>query len=144
MTDTSRKALIAKLRLQRRWVIGSTAIIDLIEEAANMLEADAQQVAVPAKLEPLSGFDMRGVLASNLLCWHRLTEAEAQDLTCFFEKVRAQQVAAPAREPLSASVLHSVYCNDKSAGEWHRSKENYVAGFIAAERYHGITHMESN
>ena len=56
------------------------------------LEADAkaQQVTVPA-----SDFDMRGVLASNLLCWHRLTEAEAQDLICFFEKVRVQQIATP-------------------------------------------------
>lgn len=39
----------------------------------------------------LSDFDMRGVLASNLMCWHRLTEAEAQDLICFFEKVRTAE-----------------------------------------------------
>ena len=51
----------------------------------------------------------------------------------------AQQVAAPAKsEPLSPSELHLVYCNDSSAGDWHRAKENYVAGFTAAERHHGI------
>ena len=38
--------------------------------------------------QPLNDFDMRGVLASKLLCWHRLTEAEAQDLVCFFQNVR--------------------------------------------------------
>lgn len=52
------------------------------------------------KTEVRSEFDMRGVLASNLLCWHRLTEAEAQDLICFFEKVcTAEAKQAQAAEP---------------------------------------------
>jgi len=45
----------------------------------------------PQATTSMSDFDMRGVLASNLLCWKRLTEAEAQDLVCFFEKVRTAQ-----------------------------------------------------
>jgi len=64
-----------------------------------LLDQDARvQLAVGTKLythpptapaqQPLNDFDMRGVLASKLLCWHRLTEAEAQDLVCFFENVR--------------------------------------------------------
>ena len=53
----------------------------VFKESADMLEADA-----PA--QPMNDFDMRGVLASNLLCWPRLTEAETQNLISFFETVR--------------------------------------------------------
>ena len=43
-------------------------------------------------------FELRGILAS-LLCWHRLTQAEAEDLLRF---VAAQPVqpAQPAQEPV--------------------------------------------
>ena len=49
----------------------------------------------PQAKTPLNGFDMRGVLASNLLCWMRLTEAEAQDLVYFFEKFRTAKGEKP-------------------------------------------------
>ena len=30
-------------------------------------------------------FNLRGILAAKLLCWHRLTEAEAQNIVQVFE-----------------------------------------------------------
>ena len=82
--------------------------------------------------EALSDFDMRGVLASNLLCWHRLTDAEAQNLICFFEKVKAQQVAVPqAMEDLTGVT---VCCGDFAKchrpctprGQWMATKAYQV------------------
>ena len=34
--------------------------------------------------EAMTDFDMRGLLASELTCWHRLTEAESSELVEFF------------------------------------------------------------
>ena len=82
----------------------------LIRAAINATAHPPQPQATTPKSDHLSDFDMRGVLASNLLCWNRLTEAEAQDLVCFFEKVRTTQgekptVDEPEEEDLYALAL---------------------------------------
>lgn len=53
------------------------------------------EAAPTAPAQPLTDFDMRGVLASNLLCWNRLTEAETQNLISFFETVRSKTQTQP-------------------------------------------------
>ena len=99
--------------------------------------AEAQQVAVPPAIEEIKRYspDMQ-------YDWVRMEPDQHGDWVRYsdFLETKAQQIAVPAKsEPLSPSELHLVYCNDSSAGDWHRAKENYVAGFTAAERHHGIT-----
>ena len=62
-------------------------------------------------------FELRGILAS-LLCWHRLTQAEAEDLLRF---VAAQPVqpAQPAQEPVAEIVSDALGClTTRWSDEW--------------------------
>lgn len=89
--------------------------------------------------QPLNDFDMRGVLASRLLCWHRLTEAEAQDLICFFEGVRRP---APAQQPLTDERVQWLIDGMPNYDSWGRVVRDGIVNLHefarAIEQAHGI------
>jgi hypothetical protein len=69
---------------------------DIASDPAGILMLDPDEpvrafAAQPAAL--LDEFQLRGFLASKLLCWHRLTEAEAQNLVQLFQA--SQQLYGP-------------------------------------------------
>ena len=53
----------------------------------------------------MTDFDLRGVLASNLLCWHRLTSDEVDNLIAFF---KAQQAYQAGRDSMKSECVKAV------------------------------------
>jgi hypothetical protein len=53
--------------------------------------------------QPVNDFDMRGLLASNLHCWHRLTEGEDDELVAFVASLKT-----PAPQPLTDEQIKSM------------------------------------
>lgn len=69
----------------------------LIDEALSLAELDTAPVqAQPPKplesklVDAQLDFDVRGMCAAELLCWHRLTEAESDQLVEFVKIIKEQ------------------------------------------------------
>ena len=60
------------------------------------------------KREPMDDLTIRGHLAANLSCWHRLTEAESDELVAFFktQATPEESSAVGEREALIADLRH--------------------------------------
>jgi hypothetical protein len=55
--------------------------------------------ALPVQPATQDDFDLRGLLASKLSCWHRLTELEAENLLDFVRAAQEQPAQPAAQEP---------------------------------------------
>ena len=62
---------------------------------AQLVDTLLGQMEAKERKPPADEFGWRGILAANLHCWHRLTEAESDELVSFFGKLKEQ------RKPLS-------------------------------------------
>jgi hypothetical protein len=65
--------------VQMAWWFWETATLK--ERARCAAIAAASAVKSSTDMQPLS--DLRGILAAELICWHRLTSAEADNLLAF-------------------------------------------------------------
>ena len=85
------------------------------EEIHKLLKVDTTKPA-----EPLTDFDLRGVLASNLLCWHRLTVPEVDNLLEFFEATLRTALSAAQTEPVGENIKGWMHL----ANEWADAATN--------------------
>lgn len=104
----------------------STTQINRIAFTARAAIARAES----AVSEPVNEYDIRGILASKLACWHRLTGKEAQELVDLFS-------TPPAAVPLTSKQIHAIE-REVAISQLHNYPTDAEAFARAIEKAHGI------
>lgn len=79
----------------------------LYEKAAQQYNELAALMEQPAQQEQHE-FPLRGILASELKCWHRLTEEEAANLLAFVKRATPQPAQRKPLPPVDGDLLPPV------------------------------------
>ena len=89
------------LRQSVEWL--ETRMIEDWNRRAALAATPAPAVQAPAVVKPgwisVDERDLRGLLASTLLCWHRLTKAETQNVLQVFESIAQPLQPASVSKP---------------------------------------------
>lgn len=103
---------------------------DTVDVSTRIQKYLAEQAA-----QPQQEFPLRGILASELKCWHRLTEDEAQNLLAFVQNMPSK----PAQQkPLigETNVELGFYSNDASNGQQRELVGKVEMGQLVGNRSH--------